>query len=450
MSLTDPLARSFFDLWHHLDPVGAGRLDPLAPPPTLVDYDPDTLGQHHAALRSLLGAAEALEPDSLDDEIDLTILLDALRGLEHQLDQEAPRFADPALWADRLAETLTARVGEAEVLEAIPAWASAAAEGLGRPPVFGLATGLAILEATLGELAGERWATAGADRLARARAEIEGLIRALQAESRPVTDASQVGIGEAAVDHRLHFDFQVTPGGGAELRSLAALAESLWAEVEAAGGADLDPSPAGFDGVLEAWPAHRALVSADAVVQTARAGALGGGALRVSAGRIDGEVLAARYGPRGAAGLLLGRASAASEIRRRFLAPATLEGWALFAEARAAARASGSARARLLADLHRRVVLGAVDLAIHRRQLPPLDAVTRLGDRTRWSEADRLAAVRGILLAPMDACGSVVLWREWERLAADFEGGADALVERVFATGLAKPVLIRWRHGAAE
>jgi len=448
VSLTDPLARSFFDLWHHLDPIDAGRLDPLAPPPQLVDFGPDTLGQHHAALRSLLGAAEALEPESLDEEIDLTMLLDALRGLEHQLDREGRRFADPAFWADRLAETLTARVGEAEVLEAIPAWAAAAAAGLGRPSAFGLATGLAILEATLDELRGERWAVAGNERIARATAELEGLVRTLEAESRPVTDTSKIGIGEAAVDYRLHFDFQVTPGGGAELRAMAGLAESLWAEVEAAGGAEGEPSPAGFDGVLEPWPAHRALVSPDAIVHATRAGALGGGALRVSAGRVDAAVLAARYGPRGAAGLARARSSAASEIRRRLLSTAALEGWALFAEARVAAEAAGPTRALLLADLHRRVVLGAVDLAIHRRQLTPTDAVARLGDRTRWSDAERLAAVRGILLSPMDACGSVVLWQEWERLAADFDGGADALIEQVLLTGLAKPVLMRWRHGA--
>jgi len=170
----------------------------------------------------------------------------------------------------------------------------------------------------------------------------------------------------------------------------------------------------------------------------------------VAAPAVPAEVLEARYGERGAGALVRGRANAASEIRRRYLTPARLEGWALFSEARAADAAAAATRAPLLHDLHRRVMLGAVDLAIHRRQLSPVDAVARLGERTGWSEPERLAAVRGILLAPMEACGSVLLWQEWERLAGEWEGGEEALRRIVATDGLASPVLLRWRHDAAE
>ena len=68
----DDLCRSYLDLKYHFDPAAAsaaGRVDLDA---RLGSFDPETTRAHVAALRSIGGAVEELEPDELPEEIDRT------------------------------------------------------------------------------------------------------------------------------------------------------------------------------------------------------------------------------------------------------------------------------------------------------------------------------------------------------------------------------------------
>jgi len=466
VSLTDPLARSFFDLWQHLDPVQAGRFDPAAGPPGLAVFDDEIVRQHLAALRALGLAAEELEPETLDDQIDLTLLLGAIREVERTFGQERSHRAGPGFWLVRLAETLAARAGDGELLDLVPAWAESAVVP---SDAFGLETGLTVLEAVGMLLEDELWARAPADRLARARAALEGLGQSLRAEARPSDEVPASGIGEEAADWRLNYVYSLSAGSAAALRQLAALADQLEADL-VRGAAAVDPArpwreivaglgfgPLAYTDpdapMLEAWAAFRDPTEPEAHFRVAPGGALEPGRSRLCLR--PGSPLAVargvRYGPAGAGGLVAGRVEAASEIRRRYAQPGLLDGWGLFAEDRAARATQAPALALVLqADLLLRTLMAAADLAVHRRQLTLAEVPERLTTRALIAPEAAVAEARRIALAPLEAAGSVLVWREWVRLAAAWPGGDPALEAAVRAGGLASPVLVRWRHDVPE
>lgn len=446
MTLTDELARSFFDLWHHLDPTAAARFDPEGPPPGLAVFDRRTVRQHLAALRALAGAAEALAPGTRDEEIDQALLIDAIRGVEHEFDRERGRLADPAFWTSRLSEAVAARPGDQALLAAIPSWAATAEAALTRPPAFGLDLALSLLAWVLEELDQPRWQGLPVDDLTRGRAALKGLELSLR-EAPPAPDPMASGVGEESVDWRLHFGYTLIAGGMEALRQLARLADDLEAGAVGSDAPDLaGPEACAADAAAVPGPAFRGLMEPGPYLGAARAGALDrGGLLLQTGGALSVAVVEARYGPEGAGGLLAGRLKAPSEIRRRFANPGLVEGWCLFAEARAAEAATAGARRVLQDDLHRRVLVAALDLALHRRQLSPADAVDRLASRMPRDRA--LVEVRRIVLRPLEAAGSVLTWREWESLGARWPGGPDAMVQAVLTGGLASPALIRWLHG---
>ena len=76
---TDTLCRSYLDLRWHLDPAagsaaGAGEHDTR-----LGRFDVESVHEYLAAFRSLAKAVEDMEVTDLQDEIDRTALLDAIR-----------------------------------------------------------------------------------------------------------------------------------------------------------------------------------------------------------------------------------------------------------------------------------------------------------------------------------------------------------------------------------
>ena len=461
-SITDSLARSFFDLWQHLDPVRAGRFDPEAGLPGLASFDAETIRQHLAALRSLALAAEELDPGTLDEQIDLTLLLEALREVEHELEHERPHRTNPSFQLDRLTATLAARPGDGELLDLVPAWAETAGVPSG---AFGLETGLALLAEAGRLLEDERWERVPGDRIARARAALEDLGQTLRAQARPGAEAPPDGIGEEHSDWRLHHVYSLPLGGAGALRQLAALAEAQEGELEALaarvrpgadwrdllGGLALGPlaytDPAAP--VLEPWLAFRDPIEPEAYLRLGSAGALEPDRSRLSLrpGSPLEVALGVRYGPAGAGGWLAGRRQAPSEIRRRLATPGLVEAWGLFAEERAAAATAAPAIALLLrADLFLRTLVAAADLAVHRRQLDPALVPVRLTDRFPMPPAVALAAARRVVLAPLEAAGSVLVAREWAALARTWPGGAAALEAAVLESALPSPVLARWRH----
>ena len=76
MSAVDDLCRSYLDVRWHFDPAaasGAGRTDLDG---RLGRFDEESVRQHLVAVRSLSAAAEELEVDDQQEEIDRTALLD--------------------------------------------------------------------------------------------------------------------------------------------------------------------------------------------------------------------------------------------------------------------------------------------------------------------------------------------------------------------------------------
>ena len=96
------IARSYFDLRWHLDPVAATQAG-------LTDYDdrfgrfsPDALRPHLAALKSIGSALEGAPAESLDDEIDRTALLNEIRVMLCRFERLRPQAKNPEFWLSHL------------------------------------------------------------------------------------------------------------------------------------------------------------------------------------------------------------------------------------------------------------------------------------------------------------------------------------------------------------
>ncbi len=106
MSELSQLTESYLDLKWQMDPVeatGAGLPDYDQ---RLGAYDDESVGEYLAAVRSIAGALESCQVDTLDDEIDKTALLNDARVLTHRFEFEQPHKRDPAYWATHALEGL--------------------------------------------------------------------------------------------------------------------------------------------------------------------------------------------------------------------------------------------------------------------------------------------------------------------------------------------------------
>ena len=79
MPAVDDLCRSYLDLKYHFDPAAASAAGLVTHDARLGSFDGESVREHVAALRSLTGAVEELEPDELQEEIDRTALLGEMR-----------------------------------------------------------------------------------------------------------------------------------------------------------------------------------------------------------------------------------------------------------------------------------------------------------------------------------------------------------------------------------
>src|SRR4029077_2432306 len=98
----DDLARSYFDLRWHLDPVGASQAGVTSYDGRLGRYGKATLTPHLAALRALAAALEEASTDSLDEEIDRTALLNDVRVTLARFEKEKPQTKNPEFWLSHL------------------------------------------------------------------------------------------------------------------------------------------------------------------------------------------------------------------------------------------------------------------------------------------------------------------------------------------------------------
>jgi uncharacterized protein (DUF885 family) len=100
------LAESWTDLRWHLDPVEGSGAGVAACDPRLGTFSDESIGQHVAALRSLVAAVEELDLDALEDEIDRTALLNDMRVADHRFTREQPHRRNPGFWVGHVLEGL--------------------------------------------------------------------------------------------------------------------------------------------------------------------------------------------------------------------------------------------------------------------------------------------------------------------------------------------------------
>ncbi len=235
------LAQSYLDLRWHLDPVAATRAGVLHYDGRFGRFAAEALRPHLAALKSLTGALEELEPPDLDSEIDRTALLNDMRVLLYRCERERVFTRDPAQWTRRMTDGLTLAREPADLvarLADLPAFLDDARAALSEP--VGLFAETALVE--LGEA--ERAARAAADRAAAPTDVLSPALAALAAfrgdlERWARAGHGQFAAGEDAFNFHLHYE-----------HALRDTAPELWRyghrlmeELEAAGAAPRAAEP---------------------------------------------------------------------------------------------------------------------------------------------------------------------------------------------------------------
>jgi hypothetical protein len=306
------LARSFLDLWHHFDAVEARRFDREGPEPRLRPFDRDGLRQQVAAIRSLEGAALELDLEGLDDEIDRTILLAAIRPQIRRHERDHPERVNPTIWSGRLRSVLEVRAGDPATLEAIPGWVEAAREAIAAPGFAFLQVALDDLAAARIALASAQWWQVDKELLSQAAAALDRLDQFLRHDARPNPAADAGALGDEAVAWHLHHAALIEMGGDEAARKLRYESEMARLQVEPVGGVsglDLRGAAAAYgQGLLHqsseirrrvappSWLDAFALFAAGAAVPADSAPVLTRWD-RLRLGRLDLEVQLARQDP---------------------------------------------------------------------------------------------------------------------------------------------------------
>jgi hypothetical protein len=233
MASVDDLCRSYLDLKYHFDPAAASAAGLVSHDSQLGRFDPDTTRAHLAALRAIAGAAEELESDDLQAEIDRTALLGEVRSTAFRLEHERPHVRNPAFWLSHVFQSLYAilsrrngaMAGRAPAalarLRAIPAFLDAARDTLDEPPSVFVDTALGMLGGggeLVVQLVGALDPAAPehrADLQAAAGEALAALKRfgtALRGEIEPAADPHAFAIGEEQFGRRLHHEHALVSG----------------------------------------------------------------------------------------------------------------------------------------------------------------------------------------------------------------------------------------------
>lgn len=259
----DDLCRSYLDLKYHFDPAAASAAGLVAQDSRLGSFDADTTREHLAALRSLTGALEELEPEELNEEIDRTALLGEMRSTIFRFERERPHIRNPGFWLSHLLQglyTLLARHGQdlpsrvpavMARLEAAPAFLDTARDSIDEPPSVFVDTALSMLGGG-GQLVAQMvavFASAAPDLAGQLTTAGQAALQALVAfgaslrdEIEPAADPHAFAIGEEQFGRRLHHEHALMAGPPELWRYGLHLQEEVTEEIVALAGR-LDPRP---------------------------------------------------------------------------------------------------------------------------------------------------------------------------------------------------------------
>ncbi|MGZ8398833.1 MAG: DUF885 domain-containing protein [Gemmatimonadales bacterium] len=259
----DELCRSYLDLKYHFDPAAASAAGLVAQDSRLGRFDGDATREYLAALRSLTGALEELEPEELNEEIDRTALLGEMRSTVFRFEYELPHVRNPGFWLSHLLQglhTLLARHGDdipsrvpavIARLEAAPAFLERASDAIDEPPSVFVDTALSMLGGG-GQLVAQMvavFAGAAPDLAGRLKtagqATLQALVTfgaALRDEVEPAADPHAFAIGEEQFARRLHHEHALMAGPPELWRYGLHLQEEVTEEIVAL-AKRLDPRP---------------------------------------------------------------------------------------------------------------------------------------------------------------------------------------------------------------
>ena len=102
----DDLVDSYLDLRWQFDPVQATGAGLSEHDGRLGDFSVESVARSIAAFRSISRAIEELVPETIDDELDRTALLNEVRVTVHRFTHERPHVKNPEFWLSHLLQGL--------------------------------------------------------------------------------------------------------------------------------------------------------------------------------------------------------------------------------------------------------------------------------------------------------------------------------------------------------
>lgn len=220
----DQLVDSYLDLTWNLDPSAATAAGMTEYDHRLALFDEETVGAHVAALQSVANSLEALEIESLDDEIDRTALLNKIRVTTHRFTKERTHQRNPVFWLGHLLESLHLLLvfqdrspehvanGLRRRLGEIPAFLDRARETLQAPPTVFLDTAAQVFTPGIQLIDQVETHCAGVGEDASQEAEAaRGAFEAFAEHLEALRDGptESFAIGQDAFDFRLRFELAI-------------------------------------------------------------------------------------------------------------------------------------------------------------------------------------------------------------------------------------------------
>jgi hypothetical protein len=232
MSAVEELCRSYLDARWHFDPAAASAAGLAAHDGRLGRFDDASVRELLAAYRSLAGAAEELDVEDQQEEIDRTALLDELRVQLFRFQHEEPHRRDPSFWLRHLAEGLHAVAERPDAdaaaatdlttrLGAVPDYLTAATATLHEPPRILADGALGMLGGAAELLVGlmQRFTPIAGDGVPALEAATRDALAALKAYGEavsgriaPSADPHAFAVGEVQFNRRLHHEHALLAG----------------------------------------------------------------------------------------------------------------------------------------------------------------------------------------------------------------------------------------------